>query len=168
MTARARVHGAAIAGAMVAVCVVSGAAFAQGRGGRGGGSGGGAAVDLRSRMEILSDTFALEKDQKKEMKATLDAAYAQAAPIRAGLKAARAALFAAVQAGQAAAIDKAVGDYAAQAAAMADLEMKTLAHVLTPLTADQRKNGTMPAYYLMRGIFLDDKKWDEVPKIREY
>lgn len=142
-------------------------AHAQGRGGRGGGSNA-PSGDLRSRMDILSDTFTLDKDQKKQIKATLDEEYKAGAPIRAALKTARAALYAALAGGQSAEIDKAIQAYAAQATAMTDLEMRALAHILTPLRAEQRAQGTMGAFYLMRSIFLDDKKWDEVPKVREY
>jgi len=50
------------------------------------------------------------------------------------------------------------------------LEMKTLADVLTHLEPDQRTNGAAirSAFFMMRGIFLDDKKWDAVPDSRSY
>ena len=53
---------------------------------------------------------------------------------------------------------------------MASLEMKTLAQMLTQLDPEQRTNGAAvrTAFFLMRGIFLDDKKWDAVPDGRSY
>jgi Spy/CpxP family protein refolding chaperone len=136
--------------------------------GRGGGSRGGAPVsDVRSRLEIITDAFTLDKDQKKAVKETLDAAYKGADS--AALKTTRTDLGAALQGGKAQAeIDAAARAYAAQAAAMAEAEMKALAQVLTPLRPEQRAQGTMTAFYVMRGIFLDDKKWDEIPEMKAY
>ena len=51
---------------------------------------------------------------------------------------------------------------------MTELEMKTLADVLSVVTPEQKKQGTAAAFYLMRGIFLDEKKWNEMPKGRLY
>jgi len=159
-----------VVASLAATLAVTGTAVvrAQGRGGRGGGGFSGPSTDVRSRMEILTDTFQLDKDQRKAMKATLDEAYKEGAPIRAALKKAREGLFLAVKNGQQAELDKAVDEYAAQATAMTDLEMRTLAHILSPLRAEQRAQGTMGAFYLMRSMFLDDKKWDEIPKVKEY
>lgn len=156
--------------AFAAVAAWSPAVFAQGRGGSRGGSGGGVpTVETRSRLEILTDALTLDKDQKKAVRDLLDGAYKSAAPIRAELKRARAALGAAVIGGKPQAdIDAAAKDYATQVAAMTEIEMRALAQLLTPLKAEQRAVGTMPAFYLMRGMFLDDKKWDEIPEIREY
>ena len=57
-----------------------------------------------------------------------------------------------------------------QAAAMSALEMKTLAQLLLQLDPEQRGNqsAVRSAFFLMRGIFLDAKKWDAVPDSRSY
>jgi Spy/CpxP family protein refolding chaperone len=143
------------------------------RGGRGGGGlpGGGEGGYQYSRLEILANGFALTKDQKKTVKDLLDAAHKAAAPTREALASSHAAIGAAIAANKGQAeIDAAVKQYGQQAAAMTELEMKALADVLTHLEAEQRTNGTAirTAFFLMRGIFLDEKKWDAVPDSRSY
>ena len=146
-----------------------GVALAQ-RGGGGRGSGGSAPSDL-TRLETLEAGFKLTKDQKSTVKKILDDAHKNAAPVRDALTKARAAITAAIQANKPQAdIDAAVGSYAEQAAAMTALEMKALAQVLQAREAGQRANaaGVQSAFFLMRGIFLDSKKWDDVPDGRGY
>jgi Spy/CpxP family protein refolding chaperone len=161
---------------MVAVvgllAATSGPTLAQ-RGGRGGGSSGGGEFGgfALSRFQILSDGFALTKDQKKSVKALLDDAHKNAAGTRDALLAAHAALGAAITANKGQAeIDAAVKEYAHQAAAMSALEMKTLAQLIEQLDPQQRANqsAVRSAFFLMRGIFLDPKKWDAVPDSRSY
>ena len=128
-----------------------------------------AAVERRSRLEILTDAFALDNDQKKQVKTVLDAAYKDAASIRSELAKARTALAAAIQENKPQAdIDAATQHYAVQVAAMTEAEMRALAQVLSPLSKEQKSQGTVTAFYLMRTIFLDDDEWDEVPEIRMY
>jgi Spy/CpxP family protein refolding chaperone len=150
---------------------LSGPAHAQ-RGGRGGGSSGGEFGNFpMSRFQILSDSFALTKDQKKSVKTLLDDAHKGAAGTRDALLAAHAALGAAITANKGQSeIDAAVKEYAHQAAAMSALEMKTLAQLIEQLDPEQRANqsAVRSAFFLMRGIFLDPKKWDAVPDSRSY
>jgi Spy/CpxP family protein refolding chaperone len=142
---------------------------AQGRGRGGGAPAGVAQVETRGRLQILTDVLTLDGEQRKQVKTLLDAAYKEAAPIRAELTKTRTALAAAVQGGKSEAeIDAATKAYAAQVTAMTGVEMKALAQILSPLSPEQRKQGTAPSFYLMRGIFLDDKKWDEIPEGRSY
>ena len=143
------------------------------RGGRGGGGGTptGEGGYQYSRLEFLANGFNLTKDQKKTVKGLLDDAHKAAAPTREALASSHAAIGAAIAANKGPAeIDAAVKEYAKQAAAMTELEMKTLADVLTHLEPDQRTNGAAirSAFFMMRGIFLDDKKWDAVPDSRSY
>jgi Spy/CpxP family protein refolding chaperone len=143
------------------------------RGGGGGGRGGGGAAFAPelTRLESLEAGFKLTKDQKKAVKALLDDDHRSAAPIREGLVKTRSAIAVAIQAGGAQSeIDAAVNAYASQAAAMAALEMKALAQIMEALDKEQRANeaGVRSAFFLMRGIFLDSKKWDEVPDSRSY
>jgi hypothetical protein len=161
----------AIFGACAVVVVAATLAvptFAQ----RGGGRGGGGTVTFQlTRLEILASGFDLNKDQKRAVKTILDDAHKSAAPVRERLTSTRAAIAAAIQAGkEQTEIDRAIGDYAEQAAAMTALEMTTLAHVIETLDRAQRGNsaGIRTAFFLMRGIFLDKKRWDDVPDSRGY
>jgi Spy/CpxP family protein refolding chaperone len=142
------------------------------RGGRGGGSSGGEFGGFPlSRFQILSDSFALTKDQKKSVKTLLDDAHKGAAGTRDALLAAHAAIGAAIAGNKGQPdIDAAVKEYGRQAAAMSALEMKTLAQLLLQLDPEQRANqsAVRSAFFLMRGIFLDPKKWDAVPDSRSY
>jgi hypothetical protein len=53
---------------------------------------------------------------------------------------------------------------------MTALEMQALAQVLQTLDQEQRANGAgvRSAFFLMRGIFLDNKRWDDTPDGRSY
>lgn len=155
-----------IAGVAFVALATTGLA-AQGGGRRGGGRGG-PVVANRARMDTLSIAFDLDKDQKKTIKTALDEAYKAAAPIRAELKKTRAALGVAAIGTDAAAIDAAAKAYAAQVTAMTDAEMKAFAEVLKPLSPEQKAKGTSQAFFLMRTIFLDDKKWDDIPAMVSY
>jgi hypothetical protein len=67
-------------------------------------------------------------------------------------------------------IDRAIGEYAEQAAAMTAAEMTALAEIIQTLDPAQRANtaAIRSAFFLMRGIFLDKKRWDDVPDSRSY
>jgi Spy/CpxP family protein refolding chaperone len=154
---------------VLGVLAAAGTGSAQGRGGRGGRGGGqpgGSGPDVRSRMELFTDALSLTGDQKDVVKNKLDAAHKAAAPIRAELAKARAAL--AVAAETNGDIPAASQAYADPSSAMAELEMRTLADILASVTPEQKKQGTAATFYLMRGIFLDEKKWNEMPKGRLY
>jgi Spy/CpxP family protein refolding chaperone len=141
-----------------------------GGGGRGGGFGGGSPAQL-TRLETLEAAFKLTKDEKKSVKTILDDAHKGAAPVRDALANAREAIAAAIQANKRQAeIDAAVSSYAEQAAAMTAVEMKALAQVVQALDPEQRANanGMRTAFFLMRGMFLDSKRWDSVPDQRSY
>jgi hypothetical protein len=53
---------------------------------------------------------------------------------------------------------------------MTTLEMTTLAQVIQTLVPEQRANTSSirSAFFLMRGIFLDNRRWDEAPDSRSY
>jgi Spy/CpxP family protein refolding chaperone len=159
---------------LLTATLVAGAAawpYAQ-RGGRGGGAPGGEFGGFQlSRLETLTNEFALTKDQKKAVKALLDDAHKSAAPTRDALASSHAAIGAAIAANKGQAeVDAAVKQYGQHAAAMAALEMKVLAQLLVQLEPEQRTNGVAvrSAFFLMRGAFLDAKKWDAVPDSRSY
>lgn len=138
---------------------------------RGGGGGGGGSNARLSRLETLTKTFTLEKDQTKRIKAMLDDAYKTAAPVRDQLATTHAAILVSMQAGKTQAqIDETVRTYAVQAAAMTALEMKALAQLTGVLTPEQRANTAAldATFYVMRGLFLDKKKWDITDDARGY
>jgi Spy/CpxP family protein refolding chaperone len=113
----------------------------------------------------------LTKDQKKTVRALLDDAHKSAGATREALTNSHAAIATAIAAGKSdAEIDAAVNQYATHAAAMAAIEMKSLADVLHALDPEQRANqsAVRSAFFLMRGAFLDSKRWDEVPTARSY
>jgi Spy/CpxP family protein refolding chaperone len=127
------------------------------------------AVDLPSRLQNLTDAFGLERDARNAVRATLDAAHTEAAPLRAALVKTRGALAEAVETGAPPeALAAAAQAYGAAATAMTAHEMKSLVKLREHLTAEQRKQGTAVAFYLMRGIFLDDRRWDARPEGRNY
>lgn len=137
----------------------------------GGGAGGGSGASLQSRLDQLTAMFTLDKDQKNQVKKTLDDAHKKAAPVRQQLAAARAAIAAAIDAGKSPAdIEAALTTYGTQVTAMAAEEMKALTAVAGLLTPEQRSNtaALQGAVYFMRGIFIDDKKWNVVPDGRAY
>jgi Spy/CpxP family protein refolding chaperone len=119
---------------------------------------------LRTRLQVLTDAFALDKDQKNEVKILMDGAYKTAAPIRADLTKTRLALAqAAIENKSEADVAAATKAYAAAATAMTALEMKTLAQMLAMLKPEQKDAGLQEVFYMMRGALQGDKKWDETP-----
>jgi Spy/CpxP family protein refolding chaperone len=138
---------------------------------RRGGGGGISISSQRGRLDTLDVDFQLTKDQKKDVKAVLDEAHKSAAPVREALLASHAAIETAIQEGKGdAEIDAAVKAYADQAAAMTAIEIKALADVMKKLTEEQRANNAAisRAFFMLRGAFLDPKKWDDIPNGKLY
>jgi Spy/CpxP family protein refolding chaperone len=151
------------------VTVATGVVSTQGRRGGRGGQPEAEGADVRSRMELFTDALLLTADQKDAVEDRIDSAHKAAAPIRADLQKTRAALAAAAaKAGGGSDIATAAEAYAGAATAMTELEMKTLADILSLVTPEQKKQGTAPAFYLMRGLFLDEKRWNEMPNGKLY
>jgi len=119
---------------------------------------------LRTRLQVLTDAFSLDKDQKNEVKILMDGAYKAAAPLRADLTKTRLALAQAVIDNKSEAdVAAATKAYAAASTAMAALEMKTLAQILATLKPEQKDAGLQEAFYMMRAALQGEKKWDETP-----
>ncbi|MEO7191652.1 MAG: hypothetical protein ABI051_11415 [Vicinamibacterales bacterium] len=157
----------------LAVCLLVTSSVSAQRGGGGGGGrgggGGGVPFTSRTRLFVLTEAFTLGKDQKQQVKDVMDAAFKTAAPIRAELSKTRASLAATVIAGKSGGdLDDATKAYGAAASTMTGLEMKTLAAILNLVKAEQRTAGARTAFFLMRGAFAGEKKWDEVPEGRTY
>ncbi len=157
--------------ALASAFTVSTSGFAQGKGGGGSKGGGVTMPSTHSRLDALELSFKLTKDQKKAVKLLLDDAHKSAASAREGLTRTRAAIAAAIQGNKGQAdIDAAVKSYAEQATVMTAIEMKALADLMKALDAEQRANNAAisTAFFMMRGAFLDPKKWDDIPDGRLY
>ena len=124
------------------------------------------------RLDILAQSLGMTKLQKDDLKIRIDAAHKAAAPARATLSTAHAAMMAAAGTGKPEDLDAAVGAYAAALTTMTELEVKALAEVLATLTPEQqtaaRTNGIRTSFFLFRGIFLDDKRWNVEPPAYGY
>ena len=166
MNTRSKILGSLVSAiTFVIVFSVPGVCGAQGRGGANIRS----IVAPQSRLVAMEKGFELTKEQKNSVKTLMDAAHKEALPIREGLAKTHAAIAAAVQAGKPQAeIDAASKAYGEQAAAMAGAEMKAMADIMKLLTDQQReKTAAVSAmFFNMRGAFLDNKKWDDVPEAR--
>lgn len=134
-------------------------------------AGRGSSGGLLGRLDIFTALFALDGDQKKEIRGWLDEAHKAAAPARKGLLETRATLAHAIQSGgDQAAIDAAAAAYAVHVTAMTEAEMTMLARMLKRLTPEQRANQRAIAtgFAMMRGIFVNDRRWDTVPDGKTY
>jgi len=139
------------------------------RGGGGRGGGGGLAAPPKTRLQLLTDLFTLDKTQVSAAKAVLDAA-AKTASTREALTASYAAIGAAVLAGATQEeIDAAVQRYAMASADMTSREIAALADVLRSLSDVQRgnTNAVGTAVAMMRGAFVDNK-WNMAPGSKTY
>lgn len=136
-----------------------------------GAAGRGASGGALGRLDILTNLFTLTGDQKKEIRGWLDDTHKAAAPARKGLVDTRAALAKVIQSGgDQAAIDAAAAAYAVHVATMTDAEMTVLSAIIKRLTPEQRGNqrDLSTAFALMRGFFVNDRRWDSVPDGRAY
>lgn len=150
---------------------VAASAEAQRGGGGFGGSVPSSSMEDFTRLERLELVFTLDRDQKREVKNLFDATHKSAAPIREGLTKTRDALGNAIKAARPQEeIDAAIRAYAEQSTKMVELEAKSLAELLAMLTPEQRGNGAaiQTAFFLVRGMFLDNRRWDAVPTSRLY
>ncbi len=136
-----------------------------------GAAGRGASGGALGRLDILTNLFTLTGDQKKEIRGWLDETHKATAATRKGLVDTRLALGKAIQSGaDQATIDAAVAAYAVHVTTMTDAEMTVLAAIIQKLTPEQRGNqrAISTAFGLMRGFFVNDRRWDIVPDGRAY
>lgn len=134
-------------------------------------SGRGPTGVVLGRLDILVGLFGLSGDQKKDIKAWFDAAHKAMARTRTDLTSTRAELGAAIQAGNnQAAIDIAATAYAVHVTMMTDAEMTVLARLIQRLEPAQRENRAAVAttFGLMRGMFVNNGKWNIIPDGRSY
>jgi Spy/CpxP family protein refolding chaperone len=137
--------------------------FAQG--GRGGGSRGGGdmapmMVSSGTRIDRVSDALKLTKDQKKDIKATMDDAQKDAAPVHDLILKGRLAIAEAVAAGKPQEeIDKAVRAEADLDTQMASIELHAFAKAVSFLEVDQKQRGVPIMFAMVRGAF-NGKNWN--------
>ena len=135
------------------------------RGGRGGGMNGDSGSmnrmpASRSRLDVFSEMLQLNKDQKKQLKNTMDDAQKEAGPVKEQVLKARTELAEAVAAGKSAdEIKKAEAACAAADVQMQKIELTAFAKIYQSLDKDQVAK-VRPVYAMMAGIFRG-KNWNE-------
>jgi Spy/CpxP family protein refolding chaperone len=153
---------------LFAACFVAATAVSAQRGGGNIQVGGGSGKTL-TRMDMMVKAFTLDDDQARQFRAAFDEGQKNAAPIKAALAQAHAAIGAAIQSAKGQAeVDKAVLDYATQSAAMASVEVKSLAAAMKSLRPEQLANqaAVTSALAMVHGMYLD--KWDSAPPWKTY
>jgi hypothetical protein len=136
------------------------------RGGRGGGMNGDSGSmnrmppASRSRLDVFSEVLQLNKDQKKELKTTMDDAQKEAVPVKEQILKARTALAEAVAGGKSPdEIKQAEAACAAADLQMQKIELSAFAKIYQMLDKDQVAK-VRPVYAMMAGIFRG-KNWNE-------
>ena len=148
---------------LILTMAVAAAAFAQGK--KGGGGGGNQnqmpmPAAKVSRMDMFSQVLKLDKDQKKQVKTTMDDAQKDATPVRDQMEKGRLAVAQAVAAGKQEEIDAAVKNYAAAESQMANIELSAFTKVFQGLDKDQQAQSPQ-IFPMFTGIFKG-KNWAEV------
>ena len=132
------------------------------RGGKGGGSSP-ISMPMSStpnKLDVLTETFKLNKDQKKLVKTVLDEGQKEAAPLRDEVTKSRQAIGEAVSAGKSQdEIDKLVKSHADIEAQMAGIEMKAFARIFKELDKEQQPRA-QTLFQMMNGIFKT-KNWND-------
>ena len=136
--------------------------FAQ-RGGGGGGRGGsnmpGGAFSA-TRLDRMAEYLKLSKDQKRDVKAAMDDAQKEAAPIHDQIAQSRLAIAEAIAAGKSQEeIDKAVRGEAELDAQLASIELHAFAKAVSVLEVDQKQRGIPLFFSMVRGAF-NGKNWN--------
>jgi hypothetical protein len=139
--------------------------FAQ-RGGGGGGRGGGGmgmgggGFGPATRLDRLSETLKLSKDQKKDVKAAMDDAQKEATPIHEQMTKSHLAIAEAIAAGKSKEeVDKAIHSEADLETQMVSIELHTFAKVIAFLEADQKQRGVQYVFAMLHGAF-NGKNWN--------
>jgi hypothetical protein len=138
--------------------------FAQRGGGGGGGKNSGQGIPTipfagGTRFDRMAEALKLNKEQKKEVKATLDDAQKQAAPIHDQMMKGRDAIAEAVAGGKSQdEINQLVNANAALEARIAGIELKAFAAIYKGLDSDQQTR-TASVFMMMKGLF-NGKNWN--------
>jgi Spy/CpxP family protein refolding chaperone len=136
--------------------------FAQ-RGGGGRGERGDIAPRLDfggTRLDRMADAVKLNKDQKKQIKATMDEAQKEAIPLHDQINKSRLAIAEAIAAAKPQPeIDAAVRSEAELEAQMVSLELHAFAKAVALLETDQKQRGVPTIFAMVRGAFMG-KNWN--------
>ena len=117
-----------------------------------------------SRLDLLSDTLKLSKDQRKDIKATMDDAQKDAAPVHELIVQRRLEIAGAVAAGKPQEeIAKAVHAEADLDAQMTSIELHAFAKAVAFLEVDQKQRGVPMVFAMVRGAF-NGKNWNSDPQ----
>jgi hypothetical protein len=139
--------------------------FAQRGGGGGGSRGGGGGIPSMgfgggTRLDRLTETLKLSKDQKKDVKAAMDEAQKEATPIQDQMNKSRLAIAEAIAAGKSKEeVDKAVLGEAELETQMTSLELHAFAKVVSSLEVDQKQRGVPIVFAMVKGAFLG-RNWN--------
>jgi len=114
-----------------------------------------------TRLDRLADSLKLTKDQKKDIKSTMDDAQKEATPLHEQMSKSRLSIAEAIAAGKPKDdVDKAVKSEAELETQMVSLELHAFAKALSFLEDDQKKaGGTMALFALVRNAF-GGKNWN--------
>jgi hypothetical protein len=138
--------------------------LAQGKKGGGGSKGpdmGGASFNTVSRLDRITEILKLNKDQRKDLKATFDDAQKDATPVRDELAKSRLAIGEAVAGGKTPDDIAKVCAVEAQAESqMLEIELRAFTKVALALDADQKQRAA-GLFQMMRGMF-SGKNWNEL------
>jgi hypothetical protein len=148
---------------LLTVILATAPVFAQrGGGGRSGGEDmSGMFTPGTTRLDIITQVMQLNKDQKKFVKTTFDAAQKEAAPVRDQLTKSHLAIGAAVQAGKSQEeVNGLISSHTALEIQMTEIELKAFAKVY--LQFDKTQQGQAGALFqMMKGMF-SEKNWNSV------
>jgi Spy/CpxP family protein refolding chaperone len=131
----------------------------RGGGGRGGSNmpGGNSG---ETRMDRLTSALKLSKDQRKEIKAAMDDAQKEAAPVYEQLPKSHLAIAEAIAAGKShEEIDQAVHHHAELQTQIASIELHAFAKAVVLLEPDQKQRGIPLVFAMVRGAF-GGKNWN--------
>jgi hypothetical protein len=144
------------------VILATAQAFAQrGGGGRSSGDMAGMPMASASRLDIISQTLQLSKEQKKYIKTTLDDAQKESAPVRMELIKSHQAIGEAIQAGKSPEeINGLISSHTVFQSQMAQIELKAFAKIFLRLDKTQQGN-TRSLFQMMKGMF-SEKNWNVV------
>jgi hypothetical protein len=137
--------------------------FAQ-RGGGGRSAGGGnmpsGGFGPGTRLDRMAEALKLSKDQKKDVKAAMDDAQKEAAPIHEQMTKSHLAIAEAIAAGKSKEeVDKAILSQADLETQMVSIELHTFAKVVAFLEVDQKQRGVPIVFAMVHGAF-DGKNWN--------
>ena len=150
---------------VLACAVLTSGAWAQ-RGGGGGRNGGGMGdmgsypmPGSTSRFDMISNMLKLNKDQKKDLKTTMDEAQKEATPVHEQILKSRDAIAQAVGGGKSQdEISQLVNAEAGLETQMTTIELKAFTKVFKTLDAEQQPQAT-GLLFLMKGVF-NGKNWN--------